>query len=205
MTPGTRPRSRRGEGGQLRDEILAAANRLLVATGDEEAVSVRAIADEVGCTAPAIYLHFADKDELIQAVCERHFAQLDAEVVAAGEVSTSPVEALRRGAHAYVRFGVENPEHYRIIFMHRSEALAPPDLGGETAGGRAFRHLVEQVQQCMDAGAFAPGDADEVATVLWAVVHGVTALAIAVPGFPFRDLADLTDRVLDVQCRGLAG
>ena len=65
-----RARARRGEGPRLREEILAAATRLLAETGDEEAVSIRAVAEAVGVTPPSIYLHFADKTELIFAVCE---------------------------------------------------------------------------------------------------------------------------------------
>ena len=75
--PSRRRRARRGQGERLREEILAAAERLLIRTGDMEQVSIRAVADEVGVTPPSIYLHFADKLELIFAVCERHFASFD--------------------------------------------------------------------------------------------------------------------------------
>ena len=69
-----RVRARKGEGELLRDEIIAATEALLVRTGDASAVSVRAIADAVGVTPPSIYLHFADKSELLYAVGEAHFA-----------------------------------------------------------------------------------------------------------------------------------
>jgi AcrR family transcriptional regulator len=60
-----RPRLPRGEGRRLRGEIMAAAERLLIDTGSQEAVSIRAVADAVGVTPPSIYRHFADKSELI--------------------------------------------------------------------------------------------------------------------------------------------
>jgi len=69
-----RTRARRGEGDLLRDEILTAAERLLVETGNEDSVSIRAIAEAVGVTPPSIYLHFPDKETLLFAVCERQFA-----------------------------------------------------------------------------------------------------------------------------------
>ena len=78
-----RHRARRGEGGRLREEILAAGTRLLLETGDDEAVSIRAIAQAVGVTPPSIYLHFADKTELIYAICEELFRKLDDEMAAA--------------------------------------------------------------------------------------------------------------------------
>ena len=72
-----RSRSRRGEGEHLRDEILAAAERILIETNDQSALSIRAIAAAVGVTPPSIYLHFADRNDLVFAVCERHAEQLD--------------------------------------------------------------------------------------------------------------------------------
>ena len=97
MTPTARPpraRARRGDGERLRAEILAATERLLIQTGDQEAVSIRAIADAVGVTPPSIYLHFADKTELLFAVCEKHFEVLDRQLEDAGETFCNAVVSL---------------------------------------------------------------------------------------------------------------
>src|SRR5262249_4490602 len=115
-----RPRSRRGEGEKLRDDLLDATERLMLESGDADAVSIRAIADAVGVTPPSIYLHFPDKESLIFAVCERHFEAFDLVIEEAGNSTDDPVESLRRRGQAYVRFGLENPEPYRILFMTRS-------------------------------------------------------------------------------------
>ena len=164
---------------------------------------MRAIADAVGCAPPSIYLHFADKGELIRAVCDEHFARLNADASEATAGVDDPVESLRRRAHAYVRFGVENPEPFRIVFMSRPEDMADFDLQDDSPGATAFGHLVEDVQRGIDAGVFAPADAVYVATQLWAVVHGVTTLAICTPGFPFTDLDAFLDDLLAVVARGL--
>ena len=71
-----RHRARRGQGEALRGEILAAARELLAETGNQEAVSVRAVAERVGITTPSIYLHFKDKDDLLDAVCAEVFGAL---------------------------------------------------------------------------------------------------------------------------------
>ena len=171
---------------------------------------MRAIADAVGCAPPSIYLHFSDKDELIRSVCGEHFARLDAESSAAAAEVDDPVESLRRRAHAYVRFGVENPEHYRILFMGRLQPTteqvprAKQATDDEGPGATTFRHLVEAVQGCIDAGRFAPGEPDLIATQLWTVVHGVASLAISTPGFPFTDLDQFLDDLLTLVCKGLA-
>jgi AcrR family transcriptional regulator len=90
---------RRGLGDQLREEILDATIELLLQTGQAKAVSIRSVAQRVGVTSPSIYLHFAEKDALLDAVCARYFEKLDAEMqraavgeqlVASGAASLPP-------------------------------------------------------------------------------------------------------------------
>lgn len=204
MTPAARrARARRGEGERLREEILAAAERLLIETGDEGAVSIRAIADAAGVTPPSIYLHFVDKTELFAAVCEARFQDFDRYLEEAVAGIEDPLEALWGRGRAYVRFGLENPEHYRILFMtRRGHDPEPQDLS-RLPGLTAFGHLVEEVARGMEVGALAPGDAFLVATGLWSSMHGITSLLIARPDFPWPDLDHLLDHVLGVQSRGL--
>ena len=68
-----RPRLRKGEGEQLRREILDATRDLLAEKGNLELVSIRDIATRVGVSSPSIYLHFQDKDPLVYAVCRQAF------------------------------------------------------------------------------------------------------------------------------------
>ncbi|MDQ6853410.1 MAG: TetR/AcrR family transcriptional regulator [Actinomycetota bacterium] len=199
----SRPRARRGEGEKLRDDLLDATGRLMIETGRADAVSIRAIADAVGVTPPSIYLHFPDKESLILAVCERHFETFDSVIEQAGTSTDDPVESLRRRGRAYVRFGLENPEPYRILFMTPTNGAERPDaLSG--AGGRAFQHLVDAVQRGVDSGAFRRVDPVLAATGVWMTVHGVTSARISMPGFPWPDLEALVDHVCDIQNRGLS-
>jgi AcrR family transcriptional regulator len=199
-----RPRSRRGEGAKLREEILDAAERLIVRAGNADAVSVRAIAEAVGVTPPAIYLHFPDKEALVLAVCERRFEQFDATIEAAGDTTDDPVESLRRRGRAYVQFGIEHPEAYRVLFMTGFPGRDPLDaLAG--AGARSFRHLVEAVERAIDADRFRQVDPLVAAVGIWTAVHGVTSLLITMPeSFPWPERDALLDHICDVQLRGLS-
>jgi AcrR family transcriptional regulator len=197
-----RRRARRGEGERLRAQIIEAAEKLLIKTGDEEAVSIRAVADAVGVTPPSIYLHFRDKDELIFSICERHFTRLDAYIEKAGAKASDPIESLILRGKAYVRFGIENPEQYRILFMSkgaRSEENMQPE---ELRQSASFDHLVQAVQRGVDAGSFS-GDPLLISMGLWAVVHGITSILISHPHFPWPDNEKLIDHVLRLQCAGL--
>jgi AcrR family transcriptional regulator len=202
MTPATRrARAKRGQGDLLRADILAAAEELLIRTGDQGAVSIRAIAEAAGVTPPSIYLHFADKADLLGAVCEARFDEFSRYMDHAMEGIDDPLEALWARGRAYVRFGLENPEHYRIMFMTRPLAERLPI--GQLPGLAAFGQLVDDVVRCIDAGAIAGDDAFLVATNLWTAVHGITSLLIARPDFPWPDLDRLMALLVDVQTKGL--
>lgn len=201
MTP-ARPRARKGEGDRLRDEILEATEELLLETGSEDAVSIRAVADRVGVTPPSIYRHFADKNTLLFDVCNRQFERFDEFLEAKRSGHADPVEAVRACARAYVEFGLTYPEHYRIMFMGRSD-LTPDQYEDEVlAEQHSFMALVQSVQDCIDAGC-ARGDAFELTTVLWAVVHGVTSALIAKPNFPWPPVDVLVERTLEVVGHGV--
>ena len=201
MTP-VRQRSKRGQGERLRGEILDAGKRLLMETGDSEALTVRAIAEAVGVSPPSIYLHFPDKDALVVAVCEDAFVALDDYI----EQAASGVDDLREQLHvrgkAYVEFGLQNPEHYRILFMTRPATLKPET---EFPVPAAFMHHLESVQRAHDAGAL-PADLDPklAAITLWAGVHGITSLMIARPKFPWPDRDAVIDQMLTTLVKGLS-
>ena len=197
--PARRRRNPRGSGDQLREEILDAATGLLLASGHEKAVSIRAVAQRVGVTAPSIYLHFADKDALLDAVCARYFERLDEQMQRAGDGQSHPLEVLRAQGLAYVRFAAANPELYRIATM--GEARPGSDSDAALASS-AFTHLRDSVQALMDAGIYPPGDTTEATLELWAAAHGVVALAVSKPYLPFGELMAFADRVLVAVCAG---
>ena len=196
----SRPRARRGEGDRLREEIIAAGQRLLFDTGDEEAVTIRSVARTVGVTPPSIYLHFADKSALLLAVCEATFDALDDHIETAAAGAVDPADELRRRGAAYVAFGLENPEQYRILFMTRPIH----QQGEDVPAPAAFEHHLESVQRACDAGLFPEGTEPLLAAMtLWSAVHGVTSLLIAKPDFAWPDRDRLVDHVLTTVVAGL--
>jgi len=194
-----RRRARRGEGERLRAEILDAARGLLAEVQDADSVSVRAVADRVGVSTPSIYLHFADKAALLDAVCEAVFADLDARMEEAAATTDDPFDGLRLRGLAYVRFALANPEQYRLAMMRMpgGDADAHPFSADDIVAGAAHHHLVDAVQRCVDAGVFAAGtDAGTVATTLWAAAHGAVSLCLAKPGIAGEHAEELCEMVI---------
>lgn len=198
-----RSRAPRGEGDRLREEIVTAADALLRERGNADDVSMRAVAKRVGCTPTAIYLHFADRTDLIFEVCRRHFETLDRSLARAVRGVSDPVEEMRALGKAYVRFGLRRPEAYRIIFMGHP-SMAPPDMDvDELLAIGGFPRVVDAAARCMDAEAIGRDDPFAVATRLWVVVHGVTSAMISKPWFPWGDRDALVETLLDTQLSGL--
>ena len=188
-----RRRAPRGSGDRLRAEILDAATELLLNTGHAKAVSIRLVAERVGVTPPSIYLHFQDKDSLLDAVCARYFDKLDDEMQRVSAAHSSNVEVLWDQGLTYIRFATGNAELYRIATMGEWRS----DSGVDAAlASSAFAHMRKTVQALIDEGTFPPGDAAGVALELWSAAHGVAALLIAKPHLPFGDVEAFADRVL---------
>lgn len=174
---------------------------LLAETGAEDSVSIRAVASRVGVSAPAVYLHFADKQALLDAVCDQVFERLHEQLVAAAADAPHPFEALRRQGVAYVAFARANPEHYRIVMM-RSPGDTAQDASLDIAAG-AFGHLVTTVQECVAADVLR-GDPVTLALQLWAAAHGIASLLLSKPGFPWPPVEELVDSTIRMAGLGLA-
>ena len=191
--------ARRGSGEQLRAEIISAASELIGETGDAQLVSLRSVARRVGIATTSIYLHFSDIDALVLAVKLAHFDELLAVVRSA--VETAPLDPVSRAkavGHAYVRFGLENPGSYRVMFSasSRGQLVGP---SGAMVGWDSFLVVRQVVAEALDRAEDDPR-CHELATSLWAFVHGLVHLRTARPFFPWPDLDHqidaMTDRVL---------
>jgi AcrR family transcriptional regulator len=161
------------------------------------------VADAVGVTPPSIYLHFADKNTLVDAVVSDVFAELDDAITAAAAAvpEDEPFARLKAQGLAYVRFAVEHPEHYRVATME--PCVVPPNVDDVFRAG-AFAHFTETVAACMKAGVFAEGDPVPVALHLWSAAHGIAALMVAKPYLPWGDLDEIANRVLGAAAMGRA-
>jgi len=186
---------------EIREEILSAARDLFVTEGYPN-VSMRKIAQSVGCAPGTIYLHFKDKASILSAICIETFAKLDKRMEAIEKDGGDALERLRRGGRAYAQFAIDHPNHYLVAFGASGPA-ASKDEAAKQAGFHSFECMRNCVRRCVDAGALRITDVEQVAQTLWASVHGVAMLLITKPGFPFIEQNRLIDSVLDVAIEGI--
>ena len=178
--------NKRGFGGELRAEIIAAAERLLAEQASSEALTLRAIAREAGIAAPSIYAHFPDRDAILDAVVERAFDQLGDACGDAAQATPPGRSAVLEMSLAYVRFARAQPGQYRIMFERSPANIASPPHPYQE-GTRAFDVLLRVMRA--EAGGGSGSDIELVrdAQTLLAALHGIAVLRPALPGFAWQD------------------
>lgn len=200
---------REREKSETRDKILDAARELFVTEG-YEGVSMRKVAEKIEYSPTAIYLHFADKNELFRELCHQDYARL-AEVFQSSVMSTDPLERLKQIGAIYIDFGTRYPNHYKFMFMTPHPAHQLDEVDREMKGNPemdAYAFLKWAVQQAIEAGCFRDDiqDAELISQTLWASVHGVISLYIAKGDdewVDWRPVSDRTEIMLDITLRGL--
>lgn len=159
----------------FRRRLADAAMHLFVELG-YDAVTMRAVAAAVGVSAMTPYRYLAGKEELfalVRAEAFRRFAdRLEAALARGGD----PVARLRRLKQAYVRFALDEPDAYRVMFELRGAAVDTPELAAESR--RAFGALQRTVAEAVESGDL-EGDPLTLAHLLWASTHGLVSLHLA--------------------------
>ncbi len=196
-------RKAKGDGHLRRAEILAAAERIFLAEGYEGA-TIRKIADEVGVSSTALYMHFKDKDEILLEICTGAIEQL---LSINSEISAEPIDSVarvRRMLEAYIHFGLSHPNAYRLVFC--SSPLANSIQKQEATnmlGADCFERFVGVVREIAAEGRLRSGDARTAAQTLWAACHGLTAMIITKPSFEWAPPEAFTKVMMDSLLYGM--
>lgn len=174
-------RRRHGRRGQVRKAILDAASAVFLEVG-LQALSMRKVAERAGYTATTIYRYFTNKDDLVFAMVSEGLTAFTAALREGRNAGEDPLSQVEEMGLAYVRFGLDHPALYRLLFIQRPDFLGRSRGDIQTLRVESFSLLREAVSHAMGTGAAAPGDAAAVSMSLWAVVHGVASLALTMPG-----------------------
>ena len=180
MARATRVRNQRGAGERLRADLLEAADEILDRTGDPVQVTVRGVAAAVGVAPNAVYLHFADREVLLDEVVIARLEVCTAAIREAVADIDDPLEALYVGHETYCRLALERPGHYRLLFrrvLHPSHPGVAERLA--SAGGAYFQTCIDCCRAVVDAGRVAAVDPVEMAGAVWALEHGWCEISLA--------------------------
>jgi len=180
----------RGLGFERRDEILAAAKKLFLKEG-VEGVSTRKLAELVGLSQTGIYVYFQSKQAILAALIDAAFKNLGAALSEVDQGAEGAIQYLELAIPVYIRWGLENPDEYRLAFMLRDPAASVhPDSKGDPSeksfeGVKVFARLEQHILAGVAAGELYSIDQDPraIAQCVWASLHGLVSVLIAFPIF----------------------
>ena len=182
---------------QLRLLILDAARCLFVERGIES-VSMREIAKQIGYSATTLYNYFTDKEALLQALCDADFLALASGMQAIMQIP-DPIARIRAMCQGYAQFALQHPNHYRFMFMTPKTPtnMEITQIEQGNTEQDAYAQLQQVVQTAFAAGVFRDDlqDSELIAQTLWAGVHGVCSLEIALGNEVWMQWADIQARI----------
>ena len=187
----------------LRRRIVLAARELFVTEGYDK-VSMRKIAERIDYSPTTIYLYFRNKAELLDTVCEETQTRLLKRIEALFEDLANPVEALRKCARAYARFGLDYPEDYKLMVIQRPQYQKGLVLAEGSVVEKLFGYLHALVEECVRQKQIRAEEPEMTSQAIWAAVHGAVSLVISYPDFPWVDREALVSHVIDTMIEGLA-
>src|SRR5262245_1517579 len=162
--------------GDLRPALIREAVRTIQTEG-VEGVTLRDVGRRLGVSRTALYRHFADKRALLAAVAREGFQTFTRALQDGWNGAGGGPDGLSAMGAAYIRFAIENPAYYRIMFG-RFKDLCESDAALVSDAGGSFQVLVDALESLQRAGAARAGNTKELARFIWATVHGVAMLAI---------------------------
>jgi AcrR family transcriptional regulator len=179
---------------QVRRAVLDATEALLLEEGAER-FSIRRLVERCGYTAPTIYHHFGDKTGLLDALLDERFDRLARQLKRVPR-GGDPVAYLRAMGLAFVRFGLRNPTHHRLLFAPRAQPVAPPRSALEV------QEMLEQAwTQLWEEGRLHGGDAASAGQALFCLLYGLTSRRIARPEHDWSKTG--IEDAIDALLRGL--
>ena len=193
-------RKAKGDGHQRRSEILEAAERIFLRSGYEGA-TIRRIADEVGVSPTALYMHFPDKHAMLLEIGADALERVLVEGERICAEPGDPAEKVRAVLRAHMTFALKNKTAYQVVFCEGARAIARNDSRTRELCSRYYRTLVTLVAELDQAGRLKKGSVHGVSQTLWTGSHGLVSYLIINPGFGFVEV----DELMDLMADGLVG
>jgi AcrR family transcriptional regulator len=196
-------RKAKGDGHLRRAEILEAAERIFVAEGYEGA-TIRKIADEVGVSSTALYMHFQDKGAILLEICEGVLKQLLDRNAAIAAKPLDPVVRVKMMLEGYIRWGLQHPNAYQLVYStHRPVSAGVWPEGTVDLSIQCYDIFTGVVREIAAVGRLRSGTDHSAAQSLWMSCHGLVALLVSRPNFQWAETDELIEVTLDGLINGL--
>lgn len=162
---------------KLVDDIVRVTAEMLE-EGGVDSVTMRGVAERVGSSPTIIYHYFKNKDGLLHSAVRRGLEWFGS-AVGQADPGGGGVERLRSVGRAYVRWGIENPAMYRLMFEQRLPRPAEgADLQQRRQGWGVARGMLAEVFELAGVTA-SDRDLDVAANLMFVSLHGIVSTAIS--------------------------
>ncbi len=193
------PRPKETERKDIKKLVLDKSRELFLKYGFDN-VTMRSIAEHIGYSPAAIYIYYKNKSEIIFELYNIGFKMLyDRQVKISQFQYADPIIKLKAHGIEYVRFGIENPEYYDLMFIQNEPQKFMQECHEimekyTNYGMLSFDQLRQNIIECQQAGYFQGHEINSMAFAIWATVHGMVALIlrkrIPVPDEHFQSLLE---------------
>lgn len=187
---------------EFRGKLCRVAARRFAEFG-HAGVTLRALAEELGCSRTTPYRYFKDKGQILGAVRAEGFLLLSQAQEAAADAESTPLRRLDAIGRAYLQFATAEPDYYRLMFEVPDKFSPAPTADEVAVVERSQRPLYLAVKEAVDAGLLV-GDPTMIAHLFWAAIHGVVSLHLAdklALGRSFEQLSDEMMKLLGLVTR----
>jgi len=156
--------------------ILDSAMKLFLEEGYKN-LTIRRLAEKIEYSPATIYLYFKDKDEIFLTLQKMAFKEFY-EFQSSGQNIEDPLERLFVQGKEYLRFAIENPGYYELIFFmtEPKDKLREPEKYSSELD--SYELLKSNVKAAIDSGNMRTTDVDATSFALWSYVHGMASLII---------------------------
>jgi AcrR family transcriptional regulator len=137
---------------------------------------MRHLAKALGVSAPALYRHFRNREDLLIEVTSQALTTFS-QYMYRSLAGTTPRERFRLAGQQYMTFALDHPRYYEVIHLSREVmgiTNSPPEMLASMCSTGQF--LVDRVRECMDTNILRQGNPEELALTIWAHSHGLVSL-----------------------------
>jgi AcrR family transcriptional regulator len=177
---------------------LLKVSRELIDTKGIDAISMRTVGREANLSRGALYRHFENKESLLAAIVVENFNILNGKFIMLDENTKNPKQFLFKLCLAYYDFGINNPDHYQLMFSTKWDDSKYPDIRQAAVG--IFNKVAFYISNVLNSKQLKKKILLEKTAILYAFIHGIVELHLAGHSEAdkgLNDIAGLINNILD--------
>lgn len=178
------------------------AERIFVSEGYARA-TIRRIAEDVGVSPTAIYMHFPDKHSMLMEIGRAALEEMVSGAQAIADSLSDAEDRVRRVMRAHISYALKNKIAYQLVFTEGAVKIATDKGEAHETAVRYYRTLSSLIAELKEAGRLRKGSTHGVTQTLWMGCHGMVTYLINNPNFGYVEVSELMDLMVDGLVTGL--